>query len=71
MGHQHVLAPQDRTKEKALPVMRQLLNRVGQRLRDDGFYTCRMFIEIKWTQNLGYFSEEITFKETQDKLRNS
>lgn len=66
MGHQHVLAPEDRTKEKATPVMRQLLNRVAQRLRDDGFYTRRMFIEIKWTQNLGYFAEETTFKETQD-----
>ena len=38
ISHQHVLAPDDRSIEGAAPVMRQLLVRAAQRLRDDGFY---------------------------------
>ena len=40
ISHQHVLAPVDRTVEGAAPIVRQLLVRAAQRLRDDGFY-CR------------------------------
>ena len=66
MGHQHVLAPDERTLEKATPVIRQLLTRVAQRLRTDGFYCRRLCLEIKWVQNLGYHADECRFKETQD-----
>lgn len=66
MGHQHVLAPDERTKEKATAVIRQLLMRVAQRLRTDGFYCRRLYLEIKWVQNLGYYFDECRFRETQD-----
>jgi DNA polymerase-4 len=66
MGHQHVLAPDERTKGKATPIIRQLLIRVAQRLRTDGFYCKCLYLEIKWVQNLGHHFDECRFKETQD-----
>ena len=42
ISHQHVLAPEDRSIEGAAPIMRQLLVRAAQRLRDDGFYCRRL-----------------------------
>jgi len=66
MGHQHVLSPEERTMEKATPVIRQLLIRVAQRLRDDDFYCRRLRLDIKWAQDLGHHYEECRFKETQD-----
>jgi len=66
IGHQHVLSPDERTMEKATPVIRQLLVRASQRLRTDGFYCRRLYLEIKWVQNLGYHADECRFKETQE-----
>jgi len=65
MSHQHVLAPVERSKAKALEVMRQLTVRVGQRLRDDGMYAGRLYIHAKLLPE-GYYTDEVTFKETQD-----
>ncbi len=53
MGHQHVLAPEERTMEKATPIIRQLLVRAAQRLRSDGFYCRRLCLDIKWVQKSG------------------
>jgi len=66
MGHQHVLAPEERTLEKATPVVRQLCMRVAQRLRTEEFYCQRLGLDIKWVQNLGSHFDECRFKETQD-----
>lgn len=66
MGHQHVLAPDERTIEKATPVIRQLLVRAAQRLRTDGFYCRRLCLDIKWVQDLGHHVDERRFQETQD-----
>jgi DNA polymerase-4 len=66
MGHQHVLSPEERTLEKATLVIRQLLIRVAQRLRTEGFYCRRLGLDIKWVQNLGHHTGDCRFKETQD-----
>jgi DNA polymerase-4 len=66
MGHQHVLSPDERTMEKATPVIRQLLTRAAQRLRSDGFYCRRLCLDIKWVQDLGHHFDECRFQETQD-----
>jgi DNA polymerase IV len=47
ISHQHVLAPDDRTIEGAACIVRQLLVRATQRLRDDGFYCRRLVVEVK------------------------
>ncbi len=66
MGHQHVLAPDERTMEKATPIIRQLCTRVAERLRTDNFYCQRLSLDIKWVQNLGHHYDDCRFRETQD-----
>lgn len=66
LGHQHVLPPDERRMDRATPVIRQLLSRAAERLRDEGFYCRRLLLDIKWTQELGYYVREQRFRETQD-----
>src|ERR1700682_5945216 len=67
MSHQHVLAPEDRSIEGAAPIMRQLLVRVAQRLRDDGFYCRRLVVDVKWMgRDRGSWTDKRSFSETQD-----
>jgi DNA polymerase-4 len=66
MGYQHVLAPDERTLEKATPIIRQLLTRVAQRLRTEGYYCRRLRLDIKWVQDLGSHADECRFNETQE-----
>jgi DNA polymerase IV len=67
ISHQHVLAPKDRTKQKSATVVRQLLLRAAQRLRDDGFFCRRLAVEVKWLRRDGdTWSATRSFSETQD-----
>lgn len=66
MSHQHVLAPDERTLEKATPIIRQLCIRVAERSRSEHFYCQRLSLDIKWVQNLGHHNDECRFRETQE-----
>ena len=66
LGHQHVLPPGERRLDRAAPVIRQLLARAAERLRNEGFYCQRLILDIKWTQELGHHVCEQLFQETQD-----
>jgi hypothetical protein len=67
ISHQHVLAPEDRTKQKLAAVVRQLLVRAAQRLRDDGFFCRRLAVEVKWLgRDHDVWIGKRTFYETQD-----
>jgi len=66
IGHQHVLAPAERTYEKATPVIRQLVIRAAARLRREGLYCCRLTLDIKWMRDLGHYVAEKKVQETQD-----
>jgi DNA polymerase-4 len=67
ISHQHVLAPNDRTKQKSATVVRQLLVRAAQRLRDDGFFCRRLAVEVKWLRREGdTWMATRSFSETQD-----
>jgi len=66
MGHQHVLAPETRSLNKAVPIIRQLLSKAATRLRDESFFARRLILDIKWMGHLGYFVQETRFRETQD-----
>ena len=67
ISHQHVLAPDDRSINGAAPIVRQLLARAAQRLRDDGFYCRRLIVEVKWFgRDSDSWTEKRTFPETQD-----
>jgi DNA polymerase-4 len=67
MSHQHVLAPEDRSIEGATPILRQLLVRVAQRLRDDGFYCRRLIVDVKWLgRDRSSWTDKRSFSEAQD-----
>lgn len=66
VGHQHVLAPEQRNRETAILVLRQLLARAAERLRREEFYCRRLAVDIKWMPGLGYWVAERKFSETQD-----
>ena len=67
ISHQHVLAPNDRTKQGSAPVVRQLLVRAAQRLRDDGFFCRRLAVEVKWLgRDRDPWTGTRSFSETQD-----
>ena len=67
ISHQHVLAPEDRSIDGASPIMRQLLVRAAQRLRDDGFYCRRLIVEMKWLgRDQDSWVKKRSFSETQD-----
>jgi DNA polymerase IV len=67
IGHQHVLTPKDRTKQKSAPVMRQLLARAAQRLREEGFFCRRLTVEVKWLgRDRELWTSKRSFSETQD-----
>ena len=67
ISHQHVLAPEDRSIEGAAPILRQLLVRAAQRLRDDGYYCRRLVVDVKWLgRDRGSWTDKRSFSETQD-----
>ena len=67
IGHQHVLAPEERSKQKSAPVMRQLLARAAERLRDEGFFCRRLTVEVKWLgRDQDLWTAKRSFSETQD-----
>jgi DNA polymerase IV len=67
ISHQHVLAPHDRSIKGAAPIVRQLLVRAAQRLRDDGYYCRRLVVDAKWLgRNGNTWSGTRNFAETQD-----
>ena len=67
ISHQHVLAPEDRSIEGAAPILRQLLVRAAQRLRDDSFYCRRLIVDVKWLgRDRDSWTGKRNFSETQD-----
>ncbi len=66
LGRQHVLAPEERTLSRALPLLRQLLIRAAEKLRAEDFFCQRLYVEIKGVRNLGFWGDERQFGETQD-----
>jgi DNA polymerase-4 len=67
IGHQHVLAPEDRTFGAARPIVRQLVVRAARRLREDGFYCRRLVVEMKWVgRQQGTWADRQSFRQTQD-----
>jgi DNA polymerase IV len=66
ISHQHVLAPEDRSIDRCAPILRQLLVRAAQRLRDDGYYCRRLVVDVKWLgRDRGSWTDKRSFAETQ------
>jgi DNA polymerase-4 len=66
MSHQHVLAPESRSRAASIPVLRRLTVKGGERLRRDSFYCRRLTVDVKWQGQAGHFCVEQDFQETQD-----
>ncbi len=66
MGHQHVLAPEQRTIAAATTVIQQLLVKAALRLRQENFYCRRLVVEIKWTQDRRHWIDQRSFNEAQE-----
>lgn len=68
LGHEHVLAPEQRYTDTAKTVLQELLVKAALRLRQDNLYCRRLVVNIKWTGEDGYWSDDRTFTESQDNL---
>lgn len=68
LGHEHVLAPEQRYVDKAKTVVQELLVKASLRLRQENLYCRRLVVNIKWTGEEGYWSDNRTFNEAQDNL---
>ena len=68
LGHEHVLAPQQRSLDKAKTVLLELLIKAALRLRQENLYCQRLVVNIKWSDYEGYWSDNRTFTESQDNL---
>lgn len=66
IGHQHVLALEQRDMKIALHVVRRLLERAADRLRREKFYCTGLVTDIKFIGNMGYWSAHNNFNETRD-----
>ena len=66
MSHQHVLAPEERTPARALPVIRELAAKSAERLRREGYLCQRVSLDVKWDRAAGHWGAEEAFHETAD-----
>jgi DNA polymerase-4 len=66
LGHQHVLAPDQRDMGLATETIRQLLIRAAQRLRAEGLFCRCLILNIKWLHDFGHYACDCRFHETQD-----
>ena len=68
LGHEHVLAPEQRYPDKAKLVLQELLIKAARRLRQENLYCRRLVVNIKWMGDEGYWADDRTFTEAQDDL---
>ncbi len=68
LGHQHVLAPEQRSVEAARIVLQELLVKAALRLRQENLYCQRLVIDVKWINDEGHWIDDRKFPETQDNL---
>jgi len=68
IGHQHVLAPEQRSIDQAKVTVQELLVKAALRLRQESLYCRRLSVDVKWTQDKGHWIDDRTFNEAQDNL---
>lgn len=68
LGHQHVLAPEQRSVEAAKIVLQELLAKAALRLRQENIYCQRLVVDIKWIDDNRHWIDDRKFAETQDNL---
>ncbi len=73
LGHQHVLAPAERTPEGGLWHAHKLLMKAAERMRRDGYYAQHLGLQVKLAPRpgqdwklAGYIEAGLSFHQTQD-----
>ncbi|MBT8037212.1 MAG: DNA polymerase [Verrucomicrobiae bacterium] len=67
IGHSHVLPPEKRPPENALPVLHKLTQKAAQRLRSYGMLTRRFHLSLRYLRG-GQWEQEVTIDATDDSL---
>ena len=68
IGHQHVLAPDTRTRSGAITYLKRLTAKAAFRLRDKGFFTRKISVHVKYMKENTYFAVDVRVHETQSTL---
>jgi DNA polymerase-4 len=66
MGHQHVLEPELRTRDRARNFSQHLLTKAAERLRRGDYYCRRLGLHLSWVGDLGGWWDDVDFHETRD-----
>lgn len=67
IGHSHVLAPEKRHPDKALPVLHKLTQKAATRLRSQDMLAGSLAIQLRYIHGPGW-SAEIRFEHTADSI---
>lgn len=68
IGHQHVLAPDSRTRDGAVTYLKRLASKAAFRLRKNQYFTRKIGIEVKYQYHSPSFWVEKRIEETQSTL---
>jgi DNA polymerase-4 len=67
IGHQHVLAPEYRTTERAYAVLIKLAHKAGKRLRAEGFFARGLYVGVRLLEG-GYWEHHRRRELFQDQI---
>jgi DNA polymerase-4 len=68
IGHQHVLEPELRTREKSYDVLHYLLVKAAERLRKMDHTCSNLSVSVKFTNHYGKWRQDTRFHPTSDTL---
>lgn len=68
IGHQHVLAPDTRTRDGVIAYLKRLTAKAAFRLRDKGLFTRKISVHVKYMKENTYFAMDVRVAETQSTL---
>jgi len=69
LGHSHVLAPEQRNPDVALPVLHRLLQKAATRLRTKNLVASGMMLAIHFARHGGSWHASARFPDTHDTMR--
>lgn len=68
IGHQHVLPPLLRNREKSFSVLKKLLAKAAERMRKEGYRVKQLSVQIKSLHPKYYWENHMRFTSTQNTL---
>lgn len=68
IGHSHVLAPDMRPSDKALPIVHKLTQKAATRLRKEGYLAGALHLHIRYQHNQQSWESSMHFEHSNDSL---